>query len=116
MKRLILLALLASPAFASAAFNPDPIGGYISSIVSFVNDYLIPLIIVAAIVVFIWGMFQFFVLGATNEEKRAKGKQLIIWALIGLVLMLSVQGIVMLLTSTLGFGESPIVPPTTLSI
>lgn len=116
MKRLIPFILLALPSLASAAFNPDPIGGYISSVLAFVNGYVIPLIIAAAILVFMYGMLQYFVIGASNEEQRAKGKQLIIWATIGLVLMLSLQGIVMLLTSTFGFGDSTIVAPSTLTI
>lgn len=116
MKRLIPCILFALPFLANAAFNPTPIGGYIASVISFINSYLIPLIIVAAILFFMYGMLQYFVIGATNEEQREKGKQLIIWATIGLVLMISLQGIVMLLSSTLGFSDSTIVAPSTLKI
>jgi uncharacterized membrane protein YidH (DUF202 family) len=101
------------PGIALAQFNAAPIGGYMSSLTSFINGYIIPFIIAASLVVFMWGMFQFFVLGATNEEKREKGKQLAIWAVIGLVLMLSLQGIVVLLSSTLGFGDATIPAPST---
>ncbi len=116
MKRLALLTPLLMPTVALAAFNPEPIGSYMSSMTSFINGYVIPFIIAVSLVVFMWGMFQFFVLGATNEEKRAKGKQLAIWAVVGLVLMLSLQGIVVLLSSTFGFGDSTITAPSTLKI
>ena len=112
MKRLALLTPLLMPTVALAAFNPEPIGGYMSSVTSFINGYVIQFIIAASLVVFMWGMFQFFVLGATNEEKREKGKQLAIWAVVGLVLMLSLQGIVVLLSSTLGFGDATIPAPS----
>lgn len=113
MKRLALLVPLLMPSLALAAFNPAPIGGYMSSLTSFINGYIIPFIIAASLLVFMFGMFQFFVLGATNEEKREKGKQLAIWAVVGLVLMLSLSGIVVLLSSTLGFGDATIPAPST---
>ena len=83
--------------------------------VAFVNGYIIPLIMVAAVLVFMWGMFQYFILGGTSDEKREKGKQLLIWGIIGFVLMLSIQGIVMLFADSLGFGGT-ITPPSTFKI
>lgn len=112
MKRLALLVPFLMPTVALAEFNPAPIGGYMSSMTSFINGYIIPFIIAASIVVFMWGMFQFFVVGATNEEKREKGKQLAIWAVVGLVLMLSLQGIVNLFADAFGFTGGTIITPT----
>jgi hypothetical protein len=111
MKHIALAAALLLPAIASAAFNASPLEGYISGVLGFVNGYVIPLIFAAAILSFIWGMFQYFVLGGANEEKREKGKQVAVWAVIGLVLMLSLQGIVMLLVEVFGFGEAVVVGP-----
>jgi hypothetical protein len=111
MKRLALALALTTPFFASAALNASPLEEYIGSIVSFINGYVIPLIIAAAIVCFNWGMFQYFVLGGANEEKREKGKQVAVWAVIGLVLMLSLQGIVMLLVEVVGLPSGPIKGP-----
>ena len=48
---------------------------------------LIPMVFALSLLIFIWGMFKFFILGGANDEDRAKGKQLIIWAIIGFVLM-----------------------------
>jgi uncharacterized membrane protein YidH (DUF202 family) len=111
MKYTALVAALTLPFFASSAFNASPLEGYISSVLGFVNGYVIPLILAIAIVCFIWGMFQYFVLGGANEEKREKGKQVAVWAVIGIVLMLSLQGIVMLLVEVLGFGGGVVAPP-----
>ncbi|MFM2374652.1 MAG: Type secretion system pilin [Candidatus Parcubacteria bacterium] len=111
MKHIALAAALSLPLFASAAFNASPLEAYIGGVVSFVNGYIIPLIMAAAIVAFIWGMFQYFVLGGANEEKREKGKQVAVWAVIGLVLMLSLQGIVMLLVEVFGFGGGVVAGP-----
>lgn len=117
MKQLTaLLVFLSVPRISFAQFNAAPVGGYISSVTAFVNGYIIPLIMAAAIVVFIWGMFQYFILGGTSDEKREKGKQLLIWSVIAFVLMLSIQGIVMLFADSLGFSGGTITPPSTFKI
>ena len=81
------------------------LGEYLSSIVGFINVYLIPFLFAIAFIVFIWGVFQYFVAGGANEEQRDKGKQLVMWGIIGFVVMVSVWGLVNLVTNTLNFGE-----------
>ncbi len=55
----------------------------------------------AAIVIFIWGVVQ-FIGNADNEEKRKKGREFMIWAVISLFMIVSVWGIVHILTNTFG--------------
>lgn len=108
------LALFAFPALAAAQTfgNDGNLKGYLKSIIDFINGYIIPLIIAAAILFFIWGMFKFFILGGDDEEKRASGKQLMIWAIVGLILMLSLQGIVNILADAVGLTGGTIITPT----
>jgi len=113
-KTLYIIASFALPAVASAQTfgNQGNLKGYLKSIIDFINGYIIPLIIAAAILAFIWGMFKFFILGGSDEEKRASGQQLMIWAVVGLVLMLSIQGIVNLFADAFGFTGGTIITPT----
>jgi hypothetical protein len=114
MRRALFIAASgAGPLAVSAQTfgNDGNLKGYLKSIVDFINGYIIPLIIAAAILSFIWGMFSFFVLGGADEEKRAKGQQLMIWAVVGLVLMLSLQGIVNIFADALGFKGDTIITP-----
>ncbi len=67
---------------------------FFNNINEFIGNVLIPLIFGLALLLFLWGMFKFFILGGHNEDERAKGKQLILWAIIGFVLMTSIWGIV----------------------
>lgn len=83
---------------------------FISYIICFINDSIIPLIFSLAVVMFIWGAVQFFVIGAGEEEKRAKGKQFMIWGIISLAVMLSVWSLVNILTVTFGFGTASVLP------
>lgn len=64
-----------------------------------INYSIIPLIFTLAIAFFVWGVVQ-FVINTTDEEKRAKGKQFMIWGIIALAVMVSVWGLVELLGNT----------------
>jgi len=73
---------------------------------------VIPVLITLAVVGFIFGVIQFYI-NPENEEKRKKGKSFIIGGIIALFVIISMWGLVGILTST--FGVSNIVPqfPTT---
>lgn len=68
----------------------------------FLDRYLIPLIFAVAIIVFIIGVYRFFIAGAGEDEKRKEGRTFILYGIGGLVVMVSLWGIVNLLVSSLG--------------
>ncbi|KKS70584.1 MAG: hypothetical protein UV43_C0058G0003 [Parcubacteria group bacterium GW2011_GWF2_42_7] len=67
-------------------------------------DLLVPLLMVAAFVVFLWGIIKFITSGG-DEEKKKSGKGLIIYGLIGLFVMVAVWGIVKLVAGTFRLQE-----------
>jgi len=68
--------------------------------VTFVNGSLVPLFYALAFLMFLVGMVRYFFL-EQGEEGREKGKNLMLWGLIGFVVMFSVWGIVRLLLTAL---------------
>ncbi len=70
-----------------------------NSIVKLVDGAVIPLLYAIAFIMFLIGMVRFFFMG--GEEARQKGKQFMLWAIIGFVVLFSVWGIVRLLLSVL---------------
>ena len=58
---------------------------------------VVPLLFAVAIVMFIWGVVQFFIIGAGEEAKREQGKQFMIWGILALAVMVSVWGLVRIL-------------------
>jgi uncharacterized membrane protein len=64
---------------------------------------IIYLLMAAAIVYFIWGVFM-FIKNADNSEKRKEGYQHMIWGIIGLFIMFSVRGIINVILSTMGLN------------
>lgn len=78
---------------------------FFGKITTFINNTLIPLVFAVALLMFIWGMFWYFI--AKNDTDKEKGKSLAIWAIVAFVLMVSIWGIVNLIAGGLGFsGET----------
>src|SRR3989338_2380332 len=82
-------------------------------VVNIINDALIPLIFAIAVVLFIWGVVQ-YVINAQDTEKKAKGRQFMIWGIIALAVMISVWGLVRILGTPFGLKTNvfPQVAPT----
>lgn len=100
-----LAPLTGTAATCTLAGNPkfQDVLCYITGII---NSAVIPLIFTLAIVMFVWGVVQFFILNADDEKKRTQGKQFMIWGIIALAVMLSVWGLVGILGTTFGIGTS----------
>ena len=98
------MALFAMPMMALAAFNPTggAFGELLGNILIFTNDVLIPFIIGIGFLVFVWGMFKFFIAGGANEEAKEQGKSLMIYATLGFVLIIVFWGVVNLLAGSTG--------------
>jgi hypothetical protein len=95
--------------------NLNVITPYSAGIINFINSILVPVLFAIAFIVFLWGVFKYFILGAADEKSRTDGKQFVLWGLIGFVVILSVWGIVTIVGQTLGLqlgGAAPFKPPT----
>lgn len=90
---------------ASGSLNLEPLKAILLQLVEFIN-FLVPIVFAVAFIVFIWGVFRYFIQGAANEEQREKGKQFVVWSLVGFFLMVSLWGILNLLTNTLSFENN----------
>jgi len=99
-------SLLVLPVVASAQLADSASGGpferLLLNILDFTNGVLIPFIIAIGFLVFVWGMFMYFIAGGANEEKKEKGKSLMIWAILGFVLIIIFWGVINLLTESTG--------------
>lgn len=94
-----ILTAFALPALAFA--QPiNNVGDAGRIVISIINGVLVPLIFALAFIVFIWGIFLYFVSGGHDEEKRERGKSLMLWGLIGFFVMVSVWGLVNLFLGT----------------
>ncbi len=98
--------LLALPMLASAQLATSANGGdfqiLLTNILTFIDTVIVPAIIAIGFLVFVWGMFKYFIAGGADEGKREEGKSLMIFATLGFVLIIVFWGIVNLLTQSTG--------------
>ncbi|NNM83897.1 hypothetical protein HKL94_01610 [Candidatus Parcubacteria bacterium] len=78
------------------------IGNGSTGIIGVINTIVIPVIFALVFLVFIWGVANYLLINGGNEDKRAEGRQFILWGILGMVVLFSVWGFVNLLLSTLG--------------
>jgi len=88
-----------APLAAAAATLGDILG----TIRSLVNT-IIPLFMVVAVAVFLWGIVK-YITSAGDEEKQKSARGYIIYGLIGLFVMVAFWGIIQVVAST--FGITP---------
>lgn len=99
----LAFALTLVPGLAFAQFGE--VNDFLDDVSAFINGTLIPLVFAIALLVFIYGMFQYFILGGSDEDNRETGRRLMLWAIVGFVAMVSIFGIVNLVAGGLGFSE-----------
>ncbi len=108
-------SLVTQTSGASCDLGPNSkLQGLIDYIICIIGRSVIPLIFAIAMVMFVWGAVKFFIIGGGEEEKRAQGKQFMLWGIIALAVMISVWGLVNILGQTFGLprGVLPGVGPT----
>jgi hypothetical protein len=94
-------------AFGTGA-NTTPLGIFITNVVTFTNTILLPAVLAIAFFVFVWGIFQYFIVGGANDEKKEQGKSLMIYATLGFVFIVIFWGLVNFLANTIGLGGDQI--------
>lgn len=99
-----LAATLAVPLVSLAQVTDLDSAG--SFIVDFINDTVIPVLFALAFVVFLWGAFTTFILGANNDTAKEKGKGFMLYGIIGLFVMLSAWGLVAILTNSFALDDT----------
>ena len=86
------------PTFAFALTTVTNFQSFVTLIIEILG-LLVPIIFALTMIVFFWGIAQ-FILSAGNEQKRSEGKQIMLWGIIALFVMMSVWGILKTLCGT----------------
>ena len=74
-------------------------------------DTLIPILVVLGVVYFIWGVITYVIAG--DEESKKKGREKMIYGIIGLVVIVALWGLVGIVTNTFDLtGSANISIPT----
>ena len=66
---------------------------------------IFPILFASALAVFTWGAVQ-YALNAQDEKKREEGKKFIVWGLIAFTVMISVLGLITIITNSFSIGHA----------
>jgi hypothetical protein len=81
------------------------LGSAMGNILAFISNVLIPFLLAVGFFMFVWGMFNYFIVGGANDDAKEKGKSLIIYALAGFVIILAFWGIVNIFVNATGVAN-----------
>lgn len=102
---LVMVPLLASAQWIDGS-NAGPLDSFLTNVGVFLNDLVVPFMYALLFLAFVWGVFVYFIAGGDNEEKRAQGRSLMIYAVIGLVAVTALWAIVTFVYETIGLDET----------
>lgn len=66
-----------------------------------VNSVLIPILFAVAFIVFLYGIYKYFIQEASSESDKADGRKFAMWGIIGFIIISSVWGLVNIAKDTL---------------
>jgi hypothetical protein len=72
----------------------------VTNIVDNIVNPIIALMVAVAVIIFLWGAFQ-FIRNAESPDERQKGGMTMLWGVIGLFIMASAYGILNLIIGTI---------------
>ena len=108
LQKILLPALLLSPLVAAAQNFPG-ISSCLSSIRTLVSTAT-TIVAGLALLVFFWGLVK-FINNAGSEDAKEEGRRLMIWGIVALFVMVSVWGLVNIMTGTFQTTNTgPILP------
>ncbi|MCF7834248.1 MAG: pilin [Candidatus Pacebacteria bacterium] len=85
--------------------NDKKLQGLLNFATCVLTKSMVPLLVAMATVAFVWGIIMYVISGG-DENKKDKGREYIMWGLIGLTVMVSVWGLVKILGTTFGIDHA----------
>ncbi len=97
-----------APGVDGACSVGDTFPDWLNYFTCIIGSSIIPFLFALAVVMFVWGTIKFFIIDVDEEAKREQGRQFMLWGIIALAVMVSVWGLVGVLTETFKIDGSVI--------
>lgn len=104
-KQITSLLLILTPVTTLAAATS--FDGLVTQLLNYIK-LLVPFIIALALLVFLWGIFKLVFAGGSEVDVK-EGTKFMTWGVVSLFVMVSVWGLVAILTKTF-FNDSVVIP------
>lgn len=116
IKKIIIISTLSLPILSFAQSDPSgslcdgknigTLGDIFGWATCLLSNAIVPLLFSAALAIFIFGVVKF--IGNSDSKEKGKGRDFMIWGVVGLFVMISVWGLVNVLNVT--FGVRNVIP------
>lgn len=80
------------------------LAGIAETVLFVINKVFVPVIFAVAFIVFLYGIAKAYIFSIGDYEEVEKGHTLMLWGIIAFVVMISIWGIVNVVTNTFGIG------------
>jgi len=118
------LITLSSLLIPSLAFAGNYLGGgyaigcgnyicWLGNLILFtINAVMVPVLFAISFVVFLWGIAKAYIIHGAEPAEVAKGHKLVMWGIIGFAVMISIWGLVNVVSDTFGLSGyyAPVLP------
>src|SRR5689334_1233276 len=74
------------------------------TIIYTINNVLVPVLFAVCFIVFLYGVAKAYIFSFGDEESVKQGHKYVLWAIIGFVIMVSIWGLVNLVSRSIGIG------------
>lgn len=82
-----------------------------AGILTFINTILFPVLMAFALLIFLWNMMRYFVIGGSNEEDQTKAKSIALWGILAFIIISGFWGIINIFGHMFGLNTvSPLTP------
>ncbi len=105
MKKIALASFALAFPLVTSAQTITSIQSAGSFFITIVNNVAVPIVFALSFLVFIWGVYKYFIKGAASKDK-AEGLNLMLYSLIGFFVMVSVWGLVRILVGSVNLDNS----------
>jgi len=109
MRYIILVTLATLPGLVLA--QTMNLQNLLANLIILVNNYIIPLLLGIAFIIFIWNAFRYFILTSNTTEGQENARYLALYGIAAFVLILSLWGIVnLVINGVFGSASDPCIP------
>jgi len=95
--------------FINVAYASDRLDQFIGNVNKTIINPLIILLFAVALAIFLYGIVE-FLSNSDNEEAKTKGKNNMLWGIVGFVIMIGVWTLLSIVTNTFNIPKSQIDP------
>ena len=89
---------------SNGIINVELVESFSRKIIGLINQVLVPLLMAIAFIVFLSGVFKYFIYGGANDKERQTGRMFILYGILGFVVVFSLWGLVWAGINFFGLG------------